>query len=336
MGSTTIYAVAAYLLGVLAVFLAVVVAILAYKLMTLKEELGAAEAAAEAQSPKPATEQSLPRGAFINPAAELKGDDALEAIEEAKLAIQGLLRILAENVSGFMQSHASYDSRLEGHKVAIQKATTLASLEEIERRLLMEIEELRTQGRQYRQQLDEANAKIREQNEVIAQIQAEAWIDYLTKLPNRRAFEGRLNEELERGRRYSRVVSLIILDIDHFKKVNDTWGHPTGDKLLQMVALLLHKNVRVNDFVSRFGGEEFAVILPETSLNSARSVAEKLRLVVEQTGLQHDKESIKVTVSLGVGEAARRDETIEKLVAKVDAALYQAKQNGRNRVEAAQ
>lgn len=329
MGTSTIYAVAAYLLGVLSVFMVVVIAILAYKLILLREALAAAPAPETAPEPAVLT-PSAPYGA---PAGDLQGDEALEAIEEAKLAIQALLRLLAENISDFMESHAAYDSNMENHKRAIQKATTLASLEEIERLLLLEIEELRTQGHKYRRQLDEANARIQEQNEAMARIQADARMDYLTKLPNRRALELRLEDELERCRRYKRALSLIMVDIDHFKKVNDTWGHVVGDKILQMVALMLHKNIRVNDFASRYGGEEFTILLPETSIAAASQVGEKLRRVIEQTGLQHENKSIQVTVSMGVGESSPAKETIEELVAKVDAALYKAKQNGRNRLE---
>lgn len=324
----TPYAVAAYLLGILSVFLLGLVIVLAGRLYQLK-------ASGRDSAPGPA---GAAPGAVKPDAAPtaLEGDDTQEDIEESKLAIQGLLRKLAECVSGLIEDQATYDNKMEKHKLAIQKAMTLAGLEEIERLLLREIEEMRQSGQRYRAQLSQAHARIHEQNEAMARIQADARLDFLTQLPNRGTFEARLAEEFERTRRYGNPLSLIMLDIDLFKRVNDTHGHPAGDKILQLVALQLQKNIRKSDLACRYGGEEFAIVLPETALRPARLAAEKVRQVIERDALMFERAVIRVTISAGVGQADPAHDTASSLLARVDAALYRAKQNGRNRVELAE
>jgi diguanylate cyclase (GGDEF)-like protein len=161
----------------------------------------------------------------------------------------------------------------------------------------------------------------------------DAKMDFLTKIANRRAFEARLKEEFERAKRYRSVFALIMIDIDHFKKVNDVYGHIAGDQILRLIAQVLEDQTRFNDFVCRYGGEEFAVLLPESTVDQGRYVADKIRQAVENTSLLHGDTKIKVTVSAGVGEVNAERDTPETFIARVDAALYQAKEKGRNRIE---
>lgn len=162
--------------------------------------------------------------------------------------------------------------------------------------------------------------------------------DELTGLFNRRMFNYLMEREINRSRRYTRPFSLVMIDIDHFKKINDTWGHPAGDAILRELGALMRENFRKLDVPVRYGGEEFACLLPETPLEEAIQVAERFRIVVEQNAFRHGRQRIPVTVSLGVaavGGGPNADTmTAEDLLRFADRALYQAKQNGRNRIAA--
>ncbi len=155
--------------------------------------------------------------------------------------------------------------------------------------------------------------------------------DGLTGAHNKRFFHEALEREVSRCKRYARELSLILFDIDHFKKVNDTYGHIAGDAVLRQLAALVRANIRREDIFSRVGGEEFAIIVPETVATDASAVADKIRSLVEATEMTFDAISIPVTVSLGVA-GMDANETSESLYAKADALLYRAKQSGRNRV----
>jgi diguanylate cyclase (GGDEF)-like protein len=159
--------------------------------------------------------------------------------------------------------------------------------------------------------------------------------DGLTGLPNRAAFDERLEVEARRFHRYRRPLALLVLDLDHFKAVNDTYGHPTGDAVLQRVADLLRASTRDPDFPARYGGEEMVVILPETMLRPATEVAERIRAAVEATRFDHEGRSIDLTVSIGVSACPECVDDPADLLRAADGALYQAKRDGRNRVATA-
>jgi diguanylate cyclase (GGDEF)-like protein len=160
--------------------------------------------------------------------------------------------------------------------------------------------------------------------------------DMLTGLANRRAITDQLLNTVARAQRQGQYLSVLMLDIDHFKRVNDGYGHQAGDTVLRGVAQTLQSRLRAQDQIGRFGGEEFMVILPDTSLDGALTLAEALRQAVEATPTQWGAHSIAVTISIGVrGGAITGGDTADSLVGSADAALYRAKQNGRNRVEVA-
>jgi diguanylate cyclase len=155
--------------------------------------------------------------------------------------------------------------------------------------------------------------------------------DGLTGIYNRRYFDSQLSAECERHRRYGRELSLIIMDIDFFKSINDTHGHQCGDQVLKTVAGGIASSIRKSDCMARYGGEEFACLLPETGLKNALLVAENFRKHVEETAIIHQGADIRVTVSLGVSGYAPGDSS-ETLLERADRALYQAKRTGRNKV----
>lgn len=157
--------------------------------------------------------------------------------------------------------------------------------------------------------------------------------DGLTGLLNRREFNRQLQAEIERSHRYSQDCSLLMMDIDYFKKLNDTYGHQGGDEALKTVASLLQKEVRPVDRVARYGGEEFAVILPQTSSEGAEAVAERLRhAIATHTIAVSEEQKINVTVSIGCATCPDNANSSESLISAADVALYTAKNSGRNRV----
>ena len=257
---------------------------------------------------------------------------AEEAIESNKQAIQDLLNNLSDFVFTLVENNSTYDDKIKNHKISIKNAMTRAGVEETRRLLLSEIDQIQINSNTYRTQLEQANNTIVEQKTIMEKIQIDAKLDSLTKLANRGAFDESLKKEFERTKRYGSTLSLAMIDIDFFKKVNDRYGHIAGDKTLQAIAKLLREQTRVNDFVSRFGGEEFAVLLPQTSADKTQSVMEKIRKNVQASHIMYDGSKIKVTISIGVGEIDLPSETMESLIKKVDAALYRAKESGRNRV----
>jgi two-component system cell cycle response regulator len=159
--------------------------------------------------------------------------------------------------------------------------------------------------------------------------------DGLTRLYNHRYFQDELARAFEESMRYDRPLSLAIVDIDFFKKVNDTYGHAVGDEVLKCVSNVFKESVRATDLVARYGGEEFAVMMPETELDDAITFAEKIRSIVESTVADTQAGPLQVTVSIGVSAAPRtKARSAKELVIHADKALYRAKKNGRNRIEA--
>jgi two-component system cell cycle response regulator len=157
-------------------------------------------------------------------------------------------------------------------------------------------------------------------------------VDHLTGLHNRRFFDDSLEREFSRARRYRRSFSMLMLDIDWFKRVNDRYGHPAGDFVLQGVASLLKEALREDETVARYGGEEFGLLLPETELSVAVNVAEALRAAVAAARFDHQQVTINVTASIGVATLIGSGRGAAELLARADKKLYEAKRSGRNRV----
>ena len=155
--------------------------------------------------------------------------------------------------------------------------------------------------------------------------------DALTGVYNRRYLETRIEEEFGRHRRYRRELTLVMFDIDYFKAVNDSHGHPCGDLILQSVAGAIAGRIRLSDCLVRYGGEEFLCILPETDLACGMLLAERFRRQVEEMEHEYRGTKVKITISVGVS-GLRDDDTLEEFVARADEEMYRAKRGGRNRV----
>ncbi|MEY4529478.1 MAG: hypothetical protein RLZZ156_199 [Deinococcota bacterium] len=180
---------------------------------------------------------------------------------------------------------------------------------------------------QFKAQHEEALARV--------EIERVANTDTLTGVANRRRFLELANQELLRFKRKQQGFSLLYLDIDHFKRINDTYGHGTGDVVLQQFVIMVSSHIRSLDIFGRLGGEEFALLLPETSLEVAKDVAERIRLACQNMELTVESQKLQITVSTGLTILQSSDSSMDEILHRADLGLYQAKLKGRNRTEMA-
>jgi diguanylate cyclase len=173
-------------------------------------------------------------------------------------------------------------------------------------------------------------SRTNELAEICAAQESRLMIDSLTGVHSRYAYETRLNEEHQRWQRHAQPLTYTIWDIDHFKRINDQYGHEAGDRLLRAVADILNRHKRAEDFLARIGGEEFVLLLPMTTLDAGRVVADKLRLAIEDAPFRHKRQPERITISCGLTEF-RAGDTPAAVYARADEALYKAKEQGRNR-----
>ncbi len=202
------------------------------------------------------------------------------------------------------------------------------TLESLVRSDFLQRQVIQDQARRLEENLFEVELRRRE-------AEAHAQIDSLTGLYNRRHFFAMLDYACNRDRRTPRELSVLLMDLDHFKHVNDTFGHLVGDEVLQSVAQIMRFGIRQGDVPCRYGGEEFAILLPQASLTVATMVGERLREILERTTIPTDKGPILITTSVGVASLADDEEGFEALLERADGALYTAKREGRNQVRVA-
>jgi hypothetical protein len=184
------------------------------------------------------------------------------------------------------------------------------------------------------QEMDERKKAAQELHKYAAQLEHLARTDELTQAYNRRFFMQELEKEISRATRYDRPLAVITLDLDHFKDVNDTYGHAAGDSVLQTLSAACRSTLRSQDLFARLGGEEFAILLPETGLEEATQAAERIRVLVQELEVTaEDGQLMRFTASLGVASFRADEESVESLLHRADRALYAAKDAGRNRVE---
>jgi diguanylate cyclase len=178
------------------------------------------------------------------------------------------------------------------------------------------------------QQFEKESALLREG---LLAAQERSHRDALTQLPNRLAFDERAHLELQRARRSGVALTLAVLDLDHFKRINDRFGHKIGDRVLKHAALLFQRRTRATDFLARYGGEEFVILYADTRLDEAYRAAEELRARLELATFQYRGERVPVTVSIGMA-GLQLGEAMDRLFERADLALYDAKKLGRNRI----
>ncbi|WP_339513316.1 GGDEF domain-containing protein [Pseudomonas sp. RL_15y_Pfl2_60] len=275
----------------------------------------------------------------------------LKQLNERLAHFQGSLKDTHEGYVEAVNSERALDTELreqvDGLNASVQEATDLSNLKDLVENRLSGL--LGTMA-QYQSQRDEreqqVTSRLQTLVERVASMEQEATgfrqhieeqrqkalIDPLTGLPNRAAWSERLEIELARWQRYNGHLLLAIIDIDHFKRINDAYGHLAGDKVLKIIAGELQKRMRKTDFIARFGGEEFVVLLPSTPLEGGQQLIETLRSAIEKCPFHFKGEPVTITLSAGISafaEGERSDEVFER----ADQALYRAKKQGRNRVE---
>jgi len=228
-----------------------------------------------------------------------------EELDELKSQIQTRLAKIEEHVNGFRETEKTH------HRNA----------DEDVQRLMLRLNELESESQ---------NLKARVQKE-----RMQAQIDTLTGIANRLGYDHRIAQEYARWKRFHNPLSLVVWDVDHFKSINDDYGHAAGDKALKTIAKLLADRVRETDYLARYGGEEFVLIMPGADTKSAKSVAEELRKAVAESGFHFKGKPVSITISAGIAEFIEGDNATA-VFERADKALYAAKEAGRNQVSIAQ
>lgn len=257
-------------------------------------------------------------------------------LNKSIIEVKELLLRLADVISSTNDASGRAAEAFNSAKTTIDRLDIgkSADLAEAQRILVQEIDRVLKTNAALHSELDQANKGIADQRRQIEELRVQARIDGLTRIPNRAAFNERLTEYLSLLDRTNLAFSLLLLDIDFFKKVNDEHGHPNGDRILRGVAAKISDSVRTNDFAARYGGEEFAVIFPGTGLDEALAVSERVRQDIAKTNFRLDDSNIKTTVSGGVAQCQKGMDA-DQIIAAADKALYNAKTSGRNTVLAA-
>jgi diguanylate cyclase len=252
-------------------------------------------------------------------------------LEMAGEKIQAMAVDVVKNLILSIAQTSKFSRFLSNHLEDIDKARNINDVRGVVSSIIAETEAMITNQDRFHETIEQTNHDLAELQEELRRRDQLANTDELTKLYNRRAFNVRLAEETGRSARYGVNLALIMLDLDNFKIINDTYGHLVGDRLLVLIAQAIKLTIRGSDCAARYGGEEFAVICPETNRIGASRVAERLREAVDFTTFTVRGRTIKVTISLGVA-TLKDDEGSDELLDRADRALYLAKKRGKNRV----
>lgn len=245
-----------------------------------------------------------------------------------------MLKEVVKHVTDTEGDLAGSGERLEKLSEQLEDVVDFADIRIIVDKMIAETKTLVKSGKRLQNKMQVSSDDLKQLYKELEKSQQEAQTDELTKLINRRGLEKRFELERVRAKQHSIPFSIIMLDIDHFKKVNDTFGHLVGDGLLKSLAALLKSQLRRDDVAARYGGEEFLILLPETDLNGARAVARKFQetMAAKEWKLKESGKTMgKITVSMGVA-LYNLQETGEELIKRADDALYKAKETGRDRV----
>ncbi len=213
------------------------------------------------------------------------------------------------------------------NELLMEQSKTEQYLENAIEERTQELQKMNTQLQKQAQELEETRAELT----------LEASTDSLSQLYNRRYFINVSQQILQTTKRYKQDLSLLMLDMDHFKNVNDTYGHEVGDKVIIYCSDILKKLARQSDIVTRYGGEEFIILLPQTSLKDALALAQRIRKAIYTLNIPECDKNLSVSISIGVTQVNHeKDENISDIILRADKALYIAKEGGRNRVESLQ
>lgn len=266
--------------------------------------------------------------------SETARDEAVKKIsDQFQLAIAEMATLLTSVKSATTE----YGDSLGDVSQKIAEANSIEDLGKVVTSIVQDTKKMVEKNQELELQLVNSSKQVTELRKNLDNVKKEAMTDGLTGLSNRKAFDKAIRDHVEEAENLGIPLILMMLDIDHFKKFNDTYGHQVGDQVLRLVARTLTDNVKGRDTAARYGGEEFAILLPETTLAGGIKVADVLRKSVETKEVinKTSNETLgRITLSVGVAEY-RPGESISEFIERADAALYSAKNGGRNRVEAA-
>ena len=258
--------------------------------------------------------------------------------EMVNTLVRNELKKVFSEIMGAIRTTNQHFSESESHLETINDALlpnlSEADVERIVDRIKLEIKNLESSSASFKTQLQQATHEIDQLKTKMARYRIEALKDPLTRIDNRRGFEKKMTENIGKAKATGTSLCMIIADIDHFKQINDNHGHLVGDNVIRMVAAAIKDSVKGRDMVARVGGEEFAILLPDTPFDGAMKLAENVRLTFERLDLKKKNtgQSLgKITLSFGVTRF-QTDETAEDFFNRADEALYQSKNSGRNRV----
>jgi diguanylate cyclase len=249
---------------------------------------------------------------------------------DARLVFEGMLEGEVDSIRSVVNS--KNDLGELGHSISAHLGLIIQAMQTFSSEEYYRETELTEQLRHMQLKLDDMEKLAESAQYAIEEQRKKAMHDSLTGMPNREAYQQRLEQEVKRIERYGGKLSLMVCDVDLFKRINDAYGHLAGDKVLKIIANSLQKNLRSTDFIARFGGEEFVALMPETSTSEAKIVAEKMRIKIEESPFNFKKEPVQITVSFGISEFAE-GESADEVFSRADKALYEAKDKGRNRVQ---
>ncbi len=258
-----------------------------------------------------------------------------------RIVVSKLLTQISLMLKDITHHVSETDGDLTGHgktlgnlAVRIGEVHDYNDIKNIVDQMIVETKALVKSGKRLQTRMKVSSDDLKQLHQELEKSQQEAQTDALTTLINRRGLEKRLELERIRARQNGSSFSIILIDIDHFKRVNDTFGHLVGDSILRSIAKLLKSHLRKNDLAARYGGEEFLILLPETEIKGAEAVGQKFRkaLSTKEWKLKKTGESMgRITVSMGIA-LYKFNEPEESLIKRVDDALYLAKNNGRDRI----
>ena len=222
---------------------------------------------------------------------------------------------------------------LESHAKKLSQLSSMAAISAVANKIVVETKSMVKSSQTLKKQMEATASEITTLKKELKGIKQTAKTDMLTGLLNRRGFDEAISEAQQASANHNKALSIILTDIDHFKKVNDTHGHLIGDNVLKMLSRLLKEQIKGKDTAARFGGEEFILVLPDTALKGAFILAEQIRINLKSmrwTARDSGKSIGSITVSLGVAQY-KPGETVESMIQRADKALYFAKENGRNK-----
>lgn len=260
-----------------------------------------------------------------------KLDAEFEAVSKANIETEKLIDPIARDLKTLSETSATYGDKLSDFAGKIEEKADIAQVSTMVVALLSDTKRIATQNKSISVQMENYSSQISNLREMLTNARAEARVDDLTRIGNRRAFNESLAEEMKWVERNSAVSSFALVDIDHFKRINDQYGHPVGDKALQAIARMLKESVGMDGEAFRYGGEEFAVILSGARLEQAFTIMEKARKVIFDNEFVIRDKVEEITVSVGISEMkiGMSGEDAQKMA---DNMLYMAKQSGRNTI----